>query len=277
MIAILVAASLLLYLDERNVLEHTYSAGDGKAANRVDLSVTVQKVDVANSQLLLRILPDPTGDLLSRDGTLSKSLIIDSGSDATSELVFPAGQSIAAKTIQASLTGGAITDYPFDHYSVALAFAALAGGRQVPIHVMLKEIDPFFVTKVTDAAPLQTGLVLDVVRISRSRGTLILAWFIIIAMWALALSVLGAAHILIRRRQGIVWPSLGWMAATLFALIGMRNAAPGSPPIGSLIDYASFFWAEAIVAGSLVVVAATGIRTEYAALAREREEQRSAS
>ena len=63
-----------------------------------------------------------------------------------------------------------------------------------------------------------------------------------------------------------MWPALGWMAATLFALIGMRNAAPGSPPIGSLIDYAAFFWAEAIVAGSLTYVAATGIRAERAAI-----------
>lgn len=38
------------------------------------------------------------------------------------------------------------------------------------------------------------------------------------------------------------------MAATLFALVGMRNAAPGGPPIGSPIDYIAFFWAEAIIA-----------------------------
>ena len=92
------------------------------------------------------------------------------------------------------------------------------------------------------------------------------AWFMIIAMWALALSVLGGARILAARRQGMVWPALGWMAATLFALIGMRNAAPGSPPIGSLIDYAAFFWAEAIIAGSVVYVATSGIRAERAAI-----------
>ncbi|MFF2744216.1 DUF4436 family protein [Kitasatospora sp. NPDC058048] len=38
------------------------------------------------------------------------------------------------------------------------------------------------------------------------------------------------------------------MAATLFALVGIRNAAPGGPPIGSLIDCIAFFWAEAIIA-----------------------------
>ena len=129
----------------------------------------------------------------------------------------------------------------------------------------MREVDPFFLTKVRSTVSI-AGVAVDTIRIGRSRGTLILAWFMIVAMWALALSVLGAARILGARRQGLVWPALGWMAATLFALIGMCNAAPGSPPIGSLIDYAAFFWAEAIVAGSLTYVAATGIRAERAAI-----------
>ena len=45
---------------------------------------------------------------------------------------------------------------------------------------------------------------------------------------------------------------------------GVRNAAPGSPPIGSLIDYAAFFWAEGIIAASLVTAAFFGFRTEVA-------------
>lgn len=61
----------------------------------------------------------------------------------------------------------------------------------------------------------------------------------------------------------MVWPSLGWMAATLFALIGMRNAAPGAPPIGSLIDYVAFFWAEGIIAACLVVTVVSGSRVEH--------------
>ncbi|MFF6772918.1 DUF4436 family protein [Streptomyces sp. NPDC012637] len=33
-----------------------------------------------------------------------------------------------------------------------------------------------------------------------------------------------------------VWPAVGWMAATLFALAGFRNTAEGSSPIGCLLD-----------------------------------------
>jgi len=56
--------------------------------------------------------------------------------------------------------------------------------------------------------------------------------------------VLGAALTIVSKGMGLVWPAMGWMAATLFALVGFRNAAPGSPPIGALIDYGAFFWAE---------------------------------
>ncbi|MFD0574689.1 DUF4436 family protein [Kitasatospora gansuensis] len=53
------------------------------------------------------------------------------------------------------------------------------------------------------------------------------------------------------------------MAATLFALVGLRNAAPGSPPIGSVIDYVAFFWAEGIIAASLACTVAFGLRVEH--------------
>ncbi|AJF65975.1 hypothetical protein SVTN_17835 [Streptomyces vietnamensis] len=57
-----------------------------------------------------------------------------------------------------------------------------------------------------------------------------------------------------------MWPAMGWMAATLFALAGFRNSAPGSPPIGCLLDGTAFLQAEAIVAfGGYVVVRGTPV------------------
>ena len=273
-VLVLCALGVGLYINERDSLEHKYSSGSSKAANRVDLSVTVQQVDVTNGDLVLRLLPDPQGKLLAGDGTPAKPLTIAIISETAPELHFDAGQSIAQRTVRTSLqSDGTVTDYPFDHYTTVLIFDAAANGRQVPLHVSLRELDPSFLTKVKTTISL-SGAVFEEIRISRSRGTLILAWFMMIAMWALALAVLGGARVITRRRQGMVWPAMGWMAATLFALIGMRNAAPGAPPIGSLIDYASFFWAEAIVAASLVVTAWSGIRSEHAAFLREQARDR---
>ncbi|MFK4193387.1 DUF4436 family protein [Streptomyces sp. NPDC033754] len=40
------------------------------------------------------------------------------------------------------------------------------------------------------------------------------------------------------------------------------DAAPGTPPIGSLLDYLAFRWAEADIACCLITVAIAGFRTE---------------
>jgi hypothetical protein len=45
-----------------------------------------------------------------------------------------------------------------------------------------------------------------------------------------------------------------FMTALLFALPAVRNLQPYVPPIGGLTDFLSFFWAEALVAGSLSTV-----------------------
>jgi hypothetical protein len=100
------------------------------------------------------------------------------------------------------------------------------------------------------------------VHVSRAQGTKFLAVFMMVVMWALALSVLGGAYVLVSRRRGLVWPALGWMAATLFALAGMRNTAPGSPPVGCVLDYAAFFWAELLTAVGVVAVSVFGVLTE---------------
>jgi hypothetical protein len=59
-----------------------------------------------------------------------------------------------------------------------------------------------------------------------------------------------------------VYPALGWMAATLFALVVVRNAVPGGPPLGSLFDYAAFLWAEAVIAVCVGVVSVHGMVVE---------------
>jgi Domain of unknown function (DUF4436) len=258
-------ASVLLYIDQRNSLHRTYVAGDKAAVNKIVLAVTVKLVDPANDDLMLSVLPTPEGNLVRpQDDTPTKGFVVKLGTSDPPLLTFPARKPIAVQTVHASLeNSGTFTDYPFDAYSGAIGFIALAGDKPLPLVVSLRDIDPYFVTKAP-ASVTEGHVVAFQIRISRSRGTLILVWFIMVAMWALSLSVLGGAWILVSRRKGMIWPAFGWMAATLFALISVRNAAPGSPPIGSLIDYAAFFWSEGIIAASLAVAVVFGIRVERA-------------
>jgi hypothetical protein len=51
-----------------------------------------------------------------------------------------------------------------------------------------------------------------------------------------------------------------WLAALLFAMVPLRSAMPGAPPIGALSDVLAFFWAEMLIALSLVLIVFTWLR-----------------
>ncbi|QMU71805.1 DUF4436 family protein [Streptacidiphilus sp. P02-A3a] len=254
----LCTAGLLLYLNERDAHRTGHTVGDRSVADRVDVEVTVQKVDPLGQRAVLRVALVPRGSYAQGDSDLlSKDLVVRTLSPTTPILTLPAGVPVPAQDMAVGLYGGTVSDYPFDRYSADVGFAAVAGDRSVPLTLTLVDADPFFTLTARSGDESDGGVSLQE-RITRSRSSHFLAWFMMAAMWALALSVLGAGWIVVSQRRGLVWPALGWMAATLFALVGMRNAAPGSPPTGALMDYLAFFWAELLVALTLTAAAAQG-------------------
>jgi hypothetical protein len=220
-------------------------------------------VDAAAQTVTAKVVVQPHGALQTAENLLvpAGDVVLDTTSLEQTTLRYPAGQPIGSSAVTFNLFDGRVSDYPFDHYGAIIGFQATVGGRPVPLVIGLEEGDPFFAFKQTATLNEGNGVAVTE-RISRSRSTFILAWFMMAAMWALALAVLLAAWLIVRQRRGIIWPALGWMAATLFALVGMRNAAPGYPPIGSLLDYAAFFWAELLVAVGLTMVVVRGARVE---------------
>jgi hypothetical protein len=55
-------------------------------------------------------------------------------------------------------------------------------------------------------------------------------------------------------------PLVGLLGALLFGFVAFRNAMPGTPPIGTLADFISFFWAEGLVAACLFVLVVIYLR-----------------
>ncbi|MER7582765.1 DUF4436 family protein [Kitasatospora sp. NPDC097691] len=267
----LCAAGIGLYLNERNTREQTRELAIPSAPDWIELDVTAQDVDATAQQLTLYVTPVPHGRFAAGPDSQAFARPVEITLAGAPKVTIRAaeGETAASQPVQVGMYDGTKTDYPFDRYRMEAAFGATSAGAAVPVGLVFTDTDPFFVVR-PQATTGTTGTVALDAKITRSRSTFILSWFMIAAMWALALAVLGAAEVLYRKREGLVWPSLGWMAASLFALIGMRNAAPGSPPIGSLMDYVAFFWAEGIIAASLACTAWCGIRTEHRLL-RERE------
>lgn len=249
---------LWLHSADRTAGDTWHSVGT-EVPDRIDVLASVQRVDAVAREAQLRVLVVPRGKLGEDDGTApAAQLRLLNSSSLRGDQVFPAHQRISSVDIPIALSGGAITDYPFDGYDAKIQFAAVQNGEQVPVLLTLDKVDSLFSVSVRDY-DLSGGL--DV-RFGRSASTLVFATFMMVTMWALALAVLLGARHLIANRRGLVWPAFGFMAATLFALAGFRNAAPGSPPIGSLLDYTAFLWAELIIALSVVVAVVAGFAAE---------------
>ena len=98
--------------------------------------------------------------------------------------------------------------------------------------------------------------------VTRSSSTILFAVFIMAFMWCLTIAALIAAWYIASGKLGLFWSALGFLGTLLFALIPLRNAVPGDPPIGSLIDFAAFFIAEGVVSISMIVTVLHGYHIE---------------
>ena len=263
LVPVLCGGGIMMYLSERSAQNIGAAVGDATQPNRIELYVTAQQVNAAQQRLQLRVEIIPHGTLAASGTDVpAKFLSLYTSSTTKAQIDFPAGRPASAQDLEVSLFGGTVNDYPFDGYNADVAFAATMEDQPVPVSLTFGDIDPFFhIAAVSGSYENSTADL--TVHVSRAQGTKFLAGFMMVVMWALALSVLGGAWILVSHRRGLVWPALGWMAATLFALAGLRNTAPGTPPIGCVLDYASFFWAELLTAVGVVAVCVVGVMTEH--------------
>ncbi|CAM5281866.1 DUF4436 domain-containing protein [Streptomyces tanashiensis] len=259
LIVVAVAVGSWLQYTERQAMDTIHTAGSG-AADRVDVEATVQRVDASARELVLRVRAVPRGSFGEEEGTAPVAdLTLQTSAATLGDLAFKAHERLATKDVQVAMVGGSISDYPFDTYETDIEFWAVLGGEPVPVRVLFSNNDTLFSVSATPTASPQEAA-LGVV-VARSGSLLVFALFMMVVMWALAASVLIGAWYLTARNRGLVWPALAWMAATLFALSAFRNTAPGSPPIGCVLDWFAFLWAETIIALCLIAVVITGVHT----------------
>jgi hypothetical protein len=262
-ILLLVVAGIGLYYNERSSRVRPQVLYQPTGKDYVSVAVTLLKADPGVQSVTAKVTVSPAG-ALSGDANQdipTVDLAVTTTSAEQTTLKYPAGQIIPTSTITFPLVDGRVSDYPFDRYQTFIGFDVTAGGKPVATATIVTDNDPFFVHRVTQRETDGRMRVVTV-RVTRTRSTFILAWFMALAMWALTVSCIVAAWLITSQRRGLIWPALGWMAATLFALVGMRNAAPGNPPIGCLLDYGAFFWAEALTTVSLAVVVIRGTAVE---------------
>jgi len=96
-----------------------------------------------------------------------------------------------------------------------------------------------------------TGIVLQ---LTRARSVISVSVIVMLMMTALSMSLLAMAIRAITTVERTDLLPLSVSISLIFGLPALRNIQPGVPPVGALVDYVTFIWAELIVAASAVII-----------------------
>jgi hypothetical protein len=171
------------------------------------------------------------------------------------ELRLAAGAHIASATFEVDLNEGSVTHYPLDSY-VARVTAQLRekSPARLPVRVTVWEgLLGYSLHATSEAAddpndvPLRIG-------IARSGAFALFAICAYAAMVLLSCSALVMCFLTFAEVRPAETGLIGSLAAMAFALPALRDALPGSPPLGVEADMWVFLWAELVVVLSLGLV-----------------------
>jgi hypothetical protein len=239
----------------------TQKAGE----NRIDVTGRIVTADPMKGDVVVRLEFTPHGSLASGDGgTLARDLDL-YVSSATGKNVheFKKGKRMNPVEAVVELYEGEPMDYPFDQHAAELSFffepsaakGAEAGGNEsIPVAVEMRgsvaglRLDTEYAKENTP-----DHAVIDI-SIQRASTAVFFSVFIMIAMWALVIGVVSLVYRVFAGHRKIEIGMFSFLGALLFAFPALRNSQPGTPPIGTMSDFLAFFWAEVIVALSLLAV-----------------------
>jgi hypothetical protein len=92
-----------------------------------------------------------------------------------------------------------------------------------------------------------------VLHLTRATNVIAVSLIVMLMMTALSMSLLAMA-IRVRTAEKTDLLPLSVSITLIFGLPALRNIQPGVPPVGALVDYVTFIWAELIVAASAVII-----------------------
>jgi hypothetical protein len=233
----------------------TQKAGE----NRIDVTGRIVTADPLKGDIMVRLEFTPHGNLAAGEtGALARDLELYVSSAAGKNLhEFKKGKRMSAVEAVVEIYEGEPMDYPFDTHSAELSFSFQPPGgaaEAIPVAVEMRgsvaglRIDTEYAKENT---PDHAVIDITVERASTARFFSI---FIMIAMWALVGGVIFLVFRVLAGHRKIEISMFSFLGALLFAFPALRNSQPGTPPIGTLSDFLAFFWAEVIIALSLLSV-----------------------
>lgn len=256
------------------------------AADGVFISVTVTSVNPATRELTAQLGFRPFGDM-AQDGVSPRTnlKLLVNNVRGQQEFDFLKGERMSRIEAVFPLDGD-VNRYPLDQYKttlwlfmtasdetdrqlahqiqkqseevshpgdLAVGVRALHRNMAVPLSISVSASIPGI--KFTGEMPRSgdskvTGIDLNV---RRADNVIAVSGLVMFMMACLAISVLAMVmRATTTGRKFDLFP-LSLCISLIFGLPALRNIEPGVPPVGALVDYISFMWAELIVAASAVI------------------------
>jgi hypothetical protein len=236
---------------------HFGAAGAAEPAGEVYLEPI--GIDALNDAMQMRayLSPSITESKDARAASGRDLTLLVSHDKTVEELRLAAGDRIASSTFEVDLNEGSVAHYPLDAYRARYGVQLLDGksSLRLPVRVTMWEGAlgySLHTTEQPQADPEDVELTTTITRSGAFAlfGLCAYAAMVVLGLCALVVGVL--TFIDVRQHEtGFI----GSLAAIAFALPVLRNAMPGSPPLGVQADMWVFLWAElaAVLALALVV------------------------
>ncbi|WP_440710057.1 DUF4436 family protein [Herbiconiux sp. YIM B11900] len=283
LLVVLVYVAIVM-LDAANTRSEPGGTSGEPQPDSVILEMSPVAVNGPGERLSVDVRVFPQDSIVVDEITLTKDLtVIVSPIDGTQSIELEAG-TLALQTRTVSIpTRGTVENWPFDRYDANLriiAYTTVDGVKEeVPVFVEWSGSLSGWNFAVSQNDELTVPLTMadgteeDVPTIdigaTRSGSTFAFGFLLLGLLVVMPVLVLFVAIRAFTGRRKVEATLTSWMGAMLFAVVPLRGFLPGSPPIGSWIDFLVVLWViVALITGlSIYVLAwnrwgtpATGLR-----------------
>jgi hypothetical protein len=261
-IIVVAVFAYVMLLTRFDVLERPAEQYFGVARGEARVGVYIQPtvVDAVNESIQIRVNVTGTGASAIAPG---KDLVLHVRRGAETEnIVISSSQPRPEETFSFDLGDGSVHDYPLDDFKTQIALSCVEAGSDTALPIRVTSWEGIIgytvrASPVVGSPPNEVRLRLDVRRTGAIRLFGIAAYGAMVVMAFSALTIGTLVFLGIRKIEVTL---VGAVGAIVFALPALRNALPGTPPLGVSADILVFFWAElgAVAALALFVTAWAG-------------------
>jgi hypothetical protein len=243
---------LLVILSAGGAPQEQVFGADKAGARHVALYIEPLSIDAVDDALQVRITPSPGPDLQRHLPAVPDSDVMVMVAQATAQqpISLRAHETMPASEIQLGFEKGNVADYPFDEYRTSVRLGALEAkadlspeARALPVVVTFWQgLYGYHATAREDqsGANGEVSLRIDVRRTNAFRYFAVAAYLVMFVIAAAGLTIGVLVFLGARSPESTL---IGALGAMVFALPVLRNALPGSPPLGVRADLLVFLWA----------------------------------